>query len=1644
VLLAVVAGLFAVRSGGQEPAAADAGGAKEQAPAEQAAEQADDQDAGEGAIGFPSDRLRERQLDRARRLLADERWSDAAALFDEILAADKDFFFRGEKQSTWQSIKAEANRLIGALARPGREAYELQFRARADRLLEQAVAADDAAGIVAVARRWFHTPAGYRATLLASIEALESNQPLAAAAWLDRLASADAAAYEPTLSVMRAVAWFRAGDRAAAAAILDKARGSGRTVARIGGREVTISFPAGGGLDWLVNLVGETKRPRGGQGGDWLMHRGDAARNGLAAASCPLLVPRYRVPLSRHPEEARQLEARRRQHADQELPLMPAGVPLAVNGTILAHTPLGLLAVDFETGKRIWLQAGGAAAAPRAGDGDGNGNADAPDADPSGSFSSTFEDGTSGMLASDGRLVFVVESPADAVTSQPPANGRPGLQGLQFGGGFPGGWRGNTLSAYDPAARGALVWRLPARQAPQADDTARPAAPSGAWFLGAPLPAGEQLLVAVEEKGEIRLDVLDAATGRVEWSQPLAEIDEDRAIDNRDSHRRRLAGLSPALSEGVVVCPTGAGAVVAVDLATRTLLWAHDYPQTPQGDVITLPNGIRVRRGNGNVVVINGQIGGPAAAVGTGRWLDSAPVLAAGRVLLAPGESAELHCLDLRSGSLVWRQPRRDRLYVAGVVDGRAIVVGRRGVEALELDTGKTAWSRPFAADQGSPSGRGILTANRLFLPLDTPEVIEIDIADGRIAARAPSRGNAVPGNLVAYRGEVVSQGADSLDVFHQTAALESRIETAEERRPGDPWALLWSGQRELDRGDVARGLDLVRRAHEADPERVSALVVGQAMAFALRRDFARGSASWREAAALAGSAAGTAAVLRTAVDGFLAAGDDRQAWEALGQLLETVAGGGAAGLDGSMAVAGGPAAGVAGGLVPDGADPALAETPARWMQGRLAELRGRATPPVREAIDAFVAAQARGLADPDAAAADPDGRLARLRRFIERFGRHDAAVAARWQLADGLRGAIAAKGGAEDGRDVVIERDLLLIELSRLGRPAERGRAIEELAAVRREFAAGAAGGAAAAGGDPAEAWPIGKVTHRRGAAGLVARAGDSAEEPRFVRSRMMHVPVVGGSESFLPGLDLAVDIHQQTGIVPTDGLGRQIGEPLRLVPRAETARLMPVLSPGADEASVLGRCVFIRAGATLAAFDLAGQPGGGRPAGRPGRAEATGRRNRQLWLVADKADPTADARAAGFAMPIAHGRIGRDGAVPLGVRASEPRGADDAARRGVVRGARARCTGVPVLVDRSLRVYDPRTGALQWERHRLPAGSDLFGDDDHLCVCPPDGRQSLVLSMVDGRRVRVVDLPRSEQRLLTAGRRIVAVQPSPPEAGEAWARRVTLELVDPLGGERIALGDFPGESRAASAGDGRLAVVEPSGGLTLLDLDEGREAFRTRLPDMPAGLDQLQVTAWADRYLVTVGRSETEREQAELNRIGSIGALPGMPGSELPQLVTGSIWAVDRATGDSLWPVPVTILRHGPQRHHATELPVLVFARSVQPARETARPRLSVLCLDKRTGQAVYVNDNFNGGGQPRPDTALLGLNLSGDPAAHTIALSQGRRDAPDVVLEYTGGPAAPAPPFQAGPAPAAGGASILDIDFWMQRIFRIPAPF
>lgn len=1561
---------------GQAEAAEDA--ADDAAPAEDA----ETADVGEeGGIFLPTDRLRQRQLDRARRLIEDGRWSDAATLLDEILGADRDFFFRADqRQRTWQSIKAETSRIIGSLAPPGRDAYQLQFAGRADRQLRQAIEAGDAAAVVAVARRWFHTPAGHRATLLAAIEALESNQPLAAAAWLDRLSSADGVEpLEPTLSIMRAVAWFRAGDRQAAAAILDRASKGRRVAARIGGKDVTVSFPAGEAIAWLTALAGEASPLAGRKTSEWWLHRGDPARNAVATAARPLLVPRYRVPLTRHPEEARLLEKRRKSFADQDTPLFPAGTPLAVDGSILMHTPMGLLAVDFETGKRIWLQTGGAAGpvGGSGGDGDAGGETDAGGRR---FVEGVFADATSGTLSSDGRLVFAVESDPDAVggTSGPGP-------GINFRGVSPGGWKGgNSLVAYDVAAKGAVRWRLPAREA--GGDAAAGATP---WHLGAPLPIGEKLFVLVEEKGEIRLDVLESATGRLEWSQPLAELDEEQAIDNRDSHARRTAGLSPSLSEGVLVCPTGAGAVVAVDLATRTLLWAYHYPQPKEGDVVLLPNGVRVRRamggGNGGLI-INGQWVDGGRSSTANRWRDSTPILVGGRVLLAPGESDELHCLDLRRGSVVWKVPRRDALQVAGVVDGKVILVGRKTVDALSLDQGRSVWPQPVKLDVASPSGRGILTGNRLFLPLDTPEVVEIDLAAGCIADRSPARGGAVPGNLLAYRGEVISQGVDSLDVFHQAAPLEDRIETALRKDARDPWALLWRGQIDLDRGRVAEGIAMVREAQAVEPRRITREVVADAIDFALRRNFAAAAPLWREAVETGDSPDATRAMLRIVVDGFLRVGDLAQAWEACSMALDRLPA--AEPSDPQR-----PFRGTEGRpLVEDASDPRLATIEDRWLRGRIADLVARADPAVRGRIDeAANAALAAAMA-----VSERTGRVARLQAVIDRFGRHPSALLARERLGEELDGVLRETGTRSEAiRDVAVRREFLMLESS------------PDAAATPPAS-------------DLGNEWPVGRVVQRRADDGR----GDGANAA-LRASRVMPIPVDNGLHVLVPGLRIAYDL-QQPGLVATDGYGRRIGEPFAFdgAGRFDGNGLGSPFQPMGSEASAIGRVVYVRSGPLVAAFEL---------------AAGAGEKNRRLWMLSGRPDGAVQQGVALPGMGMGVGRRGgRNGMVALGVRISEPDDPSFAAAAAV--GGGVRPTGIPVFANRSLAVHDPLTGAVLWERHRLPPVGDIFGDDEYLCACSADGRNAVVLSMADGRVVRTGDVPRREQRLLTCGRRIVTIGPPGDGGSQPMAQRVQLELFDPLDGGAKPLGSFSGAALATTVGADRLAVVEPGGTLTLIDAAAARTVFRTQLPEMPAVMSQLVVVPWQDRLLVFVGRPETDDERRQLEAVGMIASLPQMAsGRESSQPATGSIWAVDRIAGDMLWPVPATVLRHCLHRNQPAELPVLLFVRQIQPTRGGERPRLSVLGLDKRTGHAIYADDKIVS--QPH---MLFGCDMAGDPEAHTITLSRTGGDTPDLKLDFTGEPMAPRPPHQSATQPPAPRDLATELEYWLQKVLTIPLPF
>ncbi len=1477
---AVAAAAFAIAPlGGSRVAAQVAPNAFEQI--DEGAAEPDAAEPVEAGMALPSDRGRERQLDRARRLVAGERWSAAAAALDELLADERDAFVSSGLSATQGSIRSETLGLIDQLPRPGREAYQLLFRGRAETRLAAAIAADDAAGIVAVARRWLHTPAGRQAAVIAGIQSLEAGRPADATAWLDRVASLpDADEFEPTLAVLRSIARRASGDDADAARLLTNAARSGRSGIRLGGRDLSIPPAAdpAAAVDWTGEHAA-TAAHSPAIHRDWRQFRGTPSRAGLGAASRPLLVPRYRVPLVRHPEEARRLEKLRRDAADRGRPLTPAGTPLAVGDHLVVQTPLGILAIDFESGRRVWLAS---AVAMAEADGDGG----------DGVSGRIFDDATSGNLASDGQLLFAVESPPAAL-----ADARDVIMELGAAWAVGRDWEeGNTLSAYDLAS-GAVRWRLSHRQADAAGEPA-----TGRWHLGPPLVAGDDLFVLVEEEGEVLLEVRSAASGMLRWSQPLATPDEQDSITAAGGSRRRRAGLTPALDGGVLVCPIGGGCVLAIDVATRSLLWAHAYPR-PADD----RNAGRL----GRELAAGGR---DSAGIG-----EPAPIIAGGRVILAPFDSETLSCLDLRDGSLIWRQPRGDTLAVAGVADGRLLVVAERHVEAVDPATGKRLWKRDL--EEGvSPSGRGILTTSSLLLPCDAPAVLEIAVADGRVLGRSPARDGQIPGSLIAHRGEVVSRGLESLDVFHQEAALESRIETALRQDMPSPWATYWQGELAIDAGDIEAGFDALATAAAAPGLRLPPGTLAAAVERAMQRDFAAAARRW-VAVADPASAWTSPAVLRLAVDGFLAAGDGEAAWPPLLQLLEAR----------SFAA---PAA-----AFRDSADRRLSITADRWLRGRLARLVAAGDAALRSRVDEAC----ERLAAAALATATPDGDERRLAAVSQVLGRHPAA--------EKIRQAVATLDPGADRRTAV-RQQLLSLEASG-----------SEATGPTQP---------AGSGLDLDTAWPLGQVDRRE------RRADERA-------AQVIPLPLAGGNSPHTRAARAAIDMSREELLI-SDDLGRLVTAPLPVAGIQAGFGLPFINQTAAIEVAVLGRAAFVRSAAGIAAYDLDGPPGG----------------RRGLWQRSDLGTTLRDGSGWGGGVG---GRVARDGAAPLGMRIDEPFDRPRGGGRGMI----ALPIGLVVPGPRSLTVLDPGTGELLWERHLLPAGLEWLADGEFLCGCTVDGRGSLVLAMADGSLVRSVDLPHRRQRVASRGRRLVAVTAIDELPVGGVARRVRLDFIDPADRETRLLGEFDGLARAADAGDGRLAVMEPDGRLTMFDLVDGGVVFSRVLENPPRVFERLHVQAWRDRYLVLAGGGADD----EATDVSPLEQLMLTTGSGPP--LSGSVWALDRRDGESLWPGPALIERHCLHTAQPAGLPVLAFCRLVEP-RGRSRQALSLLLLDKRTGHAVFADDRIE------VTTHTGQCELAGDPEDRTITIGGFDASRGSLVLTFTGRPMAPCPPFQARGRPPA----------------------
>ena len=777
-----------------------------------------DSDDPSGNVFLPADRNILKSMSRAKALLEAGRHGEAVGLLGNILRDAEDggcvdYFFQPDKNSKRQpSLKSEAQRLIGGMPRAARELYELQFGTEARQTLDSAIATGDNELLTKVSRCYFHTRAGGDATFLLGLHNMDRAHQLSGALLLQRLRDThhDANRFEPNLSLTLATGWLQAGMPENARQTLSALKRSHPdTEVTVAGKQVPLFKVDVEAADWLAGLIGPqpSASERSRHMDAWRMFRGSAARNATTDSSAPLLNVRWHIPLTHELMIREMLNQLKRVNDERGMATLSGLHPLAVNDVVLMRTWKTIMAMDFKTGKRLWDYP-----------------VDMPSAKPTGNSSADmraktnlagqlgqrmWDDSVFGKLSSDGVRVFSVEGLPSQPTSRHPNMIVAGPQGTRQA-----AQPHNLLVAHD-IKTGKVKWHLGGENGERAYKEA------GTFFLGPPLPLQGKLYVLGEVGDEINLFELEAATGKVLRRQPLSMVERNIYVDSQ----RRLAGAMPSYADGVLVCPISNGAVVALDLATQSLLWGYRYAKVDPYRRYTMPN-MRL-----------------AQLTGTGEtssWIDFTATISDGRVLITPVGSNSVHCLDLLDGTLQWKADRGEDLYVGCVHEGKVVLVGRRQLRALKISDGEPAWDgRAVKLPAGGmPSGRGFAGQKRYFVPLDSAEVAVVNLEEGKLESVAKSRKGNVPGNMICYQGCVISQGTDGLSCFYQLDMAGKKVKETLAANPDDPAALALRGEILLDQADSEKGIISLFRSLELEESPRTKETLTDALIAGLDNDF--------------------------------------------------------------------------------------------------------------------------------------------------------------------------------------------------------------------------------------------------------------------------------------------------------------------------------------------------------------------------------------------------------------------------------------------------------------------------------------------------------------------------------------------------------------------------------------------------------------------------------------------------------------------------------------------------------------------------------------------------------------------------------------------------------------------------------------
>jgi outer membrane protein assembly factor BamB len=778
------------------------------------------------AIELPRNPDAARMLEAAKDYVDAEDWVVACKTLQKLLESEENFFTKeprkgadGKDTISWVSIKVEAERRVAKLPKDGMAFYKLTYGPVAEQLLKEAKESSDVEKLTLIHRLYLHTDAGGEATNLLATYHLDRGNYTAAALCYKKLLNREGSEKLSSNTHFRAAYAFQnVGDKANEKDCWEK----------LG------KFPDGvyinkerRSLTELQEYIAKHGRAKNDfVNFDTNMVNGNVSRSGQGVGDTPFLESIWKQPLTRTGESAQWMKQVEATLKERGQPLLPAMQPVTATvlhndqklSLVIFRSHWGIHAVDMKTGKLKWETPSMWSIDKMVRDTKKLGTINSwVGAHLQTRPSILVENSTVGTLSTDGAFVYMIEDvgvpPGQTYQNyygQVPNQPNYGNEEIN------NAVNSSKLLAFEMST-GKLKWEVGG--ATKKDEKPELA---DSYFLGAPMPLGGKLYVLTEKQQDLRLACLDPMTGKLLNVQTLATARDKMNVDTW----RRVQATHLAYGEGILVCPTNSGAILGVDLLSNQLVWAYPYRDKGDSDQPTDvwdPRFDRKGRGQPPPGFVPGPDGRWYNPDINTKWKVSPPVIVDGKVVFTAPDANKIHCISLSDGGHVWSKQRAaDDLYLAGVFSGKAVVVGKGYIKAYSLAKGEEVWNLPT----GLPSGYGTASNDIYFLPLKEagpnkdPEICSIDIKNGKVLAHTKSRKKEIPGNLLFYEGDVLSQTATEMAAYPQLSVHLARIDELIKINPNNPEALYKRGQLRLDKGDLGGAIEDLHRALENKPDK--------------------------------------------------------------------------------------------------------------------------------------------------------------------------------------------------------------------------------------------------------------------------------------------------------------------------------------------------------------------------------------------------------------------------------------------------------------------------------------------------------------------------------------------------------------------------------------------------------------------------------------------------------------------------------------------------------------------------------------------------------------------------------------------------------------------------------------------------------